>query len=81
MPPAMQNKATPTDASNATLTGRPVISATGLFTPAESITNAELVESFNTYVDRHNAANATAIEKSIASPNRIESNSATTTRA
>ena len=62
MPSAMQNTATPTEASNATLTGRPVISATGLFTPAESITNAELVESFNTYVDRHNAANAAAIE-------------------
>jgi beta-ketodecanoyl-[acyl-carrier-protein] synthase len=40
---------------------RPVISATGLFTPAESITNAELVASFNTYVDRHNAAHAEAI--------------------
>jgi beta-ketodecanoyl-[acyl-carrier-protein] synthase len=38
------------------LTGRPVISATGLFTPPESITNAELVESFNAFVDLHNAA-------------------------
>ncbi|WP_299192004.1 beta-ketoacyl-ACP synthase III [uncultured Erythrobacter sp.] len=44
------------------LTGRPVISATGLFTPEESISNEELVESFNTYVDRFNAANADAIE-------------------
>jgi len=44
-----------------TLTGRPVISATGLFTPSESITNEELVESFNTYVERFNAANADAI--------------------
>jgi beta-ketodecanoyl-[acyl-carrier-protein] synthase len=43
------------------LTGRPVISATGLFTPEESISNEELVESFNTYVDRHNAANAQLI--------------------
>ncbi|MFN4037936.1 MAG: beta-ketoacyl-ACP synthase III [Erythrobacter sp.] len=43
------------------LTGRPVISATGLFTPPESITNAELVESFNAFVDRHNAAQADAI--------------------
>ncbi len=34
----------------------PVISATGLFTPSDSISNAELVESFNRYVDRHNAA-------------------------
>ncbi len=45
----------------ATLTGRPVISATGLFTPAESITNAELVASFNAFADRHNAAHAEAI--------------------
>ena len=33
----------------------PVISATGLFTPAESISNAELVESFNAYVAAFNA--------------------------
>ena len=46
---------------NAQLTGRPVISSTGLFTPEESISNAELVESFNEYVKRHNAANADAI--------------------
>lgn len=39
----------------------PVISATGLFTPPESISNAELVQSFNTYVARHNAAHAPAI--------------------
>ena len=44
------------------LTGRPVISATGLFTPEETISNEELVESFNAFVDRHNAANAEAIE-------------------
>lgn len=44
----------------ATLTGRPVISATGLFTPADSITNEELVASFNAFVDRHNAANLDA---------------------
>lgn len=31
-----------------------VISGTGVFTPAESITNAELVEAFNAYADRHN---------------------------
>ena len=43
------------------LTGRPVISSTGLFTPEESITNEELVASFNEYVRRHNAANAEAI--------------------
>ncbi|WP_082925523.1 beta-ketoacyl-ACP synthase III [Erythrobacter neustonensis] len=46
---------------HAALTGRPVISATGLFTPPESITNEELVASFNTFVDCHNAANADAI--------------------
>jgi len=44
----------------ATLTGRPVISATGLFTPADSITNEELVASFNAFVDRHNAADPDA---------------------
>lgn len=43
------------------LTGRPVISATGLFTPAESISNEELVSSFNSFVDRHNAAHAEGI--------------------
>ena len=40
---------------------RPVISATGLFTPPESISNEELVESFNAFVERHNAAHADAI--------------------
>lgn len=45
----------------ARLTGRPVISATGLFTPEDSISNEELVASFNEYVRRHNAANAEAI--------------------
>ena len=49
-------------------TGRPVISATGLFTPAESISNAELVASFNTFVDRHNAAHADAIAAGNAEP-------------
>jgi beta-ketodecanoyl-[acyl-carrier-protein] synthase len=42
------------------LSGRPVISATGLFTPPESITNEELVASFNAFVDRHNAAHPDA---------------------
>lgn len=41
--------------------GRPVISSTGLFTPAESISNEELVASFNEYVRRHNAREADAI--------------------
>ena len=39
----------------------PVISATGLYTPAESISNAELVESFNAYVAAFNAEHAAAI--------------------
>ncbi|MEQ5788816.1 beta-ketoacyl-ACP synthase III [Erythrobacter sp. NFXS35] len=50
------------------LTGRPVISATGLFTPAESISNAELVASFNAFADRHNAAHAEAIAAGEAEP-------------
>jgi hypothetical protein len=39
----------------------PVISATGLFTPSETITNAELVASFNAYVENHNRDHADAI--------------------
>ncbi len=39
-----------------------VIAATGLYTPPHSLSNAELVETFNTYVERFNAANAAAIE-------------------
>ncbi|MFL7919984.1 beta-ketoacyl-ACP synthase III, partial [Escherichia coli] len=39
-----------------------VISGTGLYTPASSISNDELVESFNTYVHRFNSENAAAIE-------------------
>jgi beta-ketodecanoyl-[acyl-carrier-protein] synthase len=43
-------------------THKPVISSTGLFTPAESISNAELVESFNAYVAKFNADHAGGIE-------------------
>lgn len=39
----------------------PVIAATGLYTPPDSITNAELVESFNAWVERFNADNAAEI--------------------
>ena len=39
----------------------PVISSAGLFTPEESITNEELVQSFNAFVDKHNAEHADAI--------------------
>ena len=38
-----------------------VISGTGLYTPPYAITNEELVESFNAYVRKQNAENATAI--------------------
>jgi beta-ketodecanoyl-[acyl-carrier-protein] synthase len=36
---------------------RVAISGTGLFTPAESISNTELVAAYNEFVRRHNAAN------------------------
>ena len=39
-----------------------VVTGTGLFTPEESISNDELVESFNAYVEKFNAENAAAIE-------------------
>ena len=38
-----------------------VIAATGLYTPPHSLSNAELVETFNAYVARFNAANAQTI--------------------
>lgn len=40
----------------------PIISATGLWTPEESISNEELVTSFNAWVDKWNAENAAAID-------------------
>jgi len=43
------------------MNGTAVISATGLFTPKNSISNEELVASYNAYADRHNAQNADAI--------------------
>ncbi|MGB7408138.1 MAG: beta-ketoacyl-ACP synthase III [Pontixanthobacter sp.] len=43
-------------------THRPVISATGLFTPEHSISNEELVDSFNAYVAKYNRDNAAAID-------------------
>jgi len=39
-----------------------VISATGLWTPKDSISNEELVEGFNAYVDKWNTENAAEIE-------------------
>jgi beta-ketodecanoyl-[acyl-carrier-protein] synthase len=41
-------------------TAIPVISSTGLFTPSDTISNEELVASFNAYADRYNAANPDA---------------------
>ncbi|MCI3946709.1 putative 3-oxoacyl-(acyl-carrier-protein) synthase III [Pseudomonas syringae] len=40
-----------------------VISGTGLFTPANSISNEELVQSFNAWVAQFNSENAAAIER------------------
>jgi beta-ketodecanoyl-[acyl-carrier-protein] synthase len=40
-----------------------VISGTGVFTPPNSISNQELVETFNTYVRNYNATHAAAIAK------------------
>jgi beta-ketodecanoyl-[acyl-carrier-protein] synthase len=40
---------------------QPVIAATGLYVPPNSISNAELVGAFNAYVERFNADNAAAI--------------------
>lgn len=54
---------------------RPVISATGLHTPPESISNAELVESFNAYVAAHNVEHAAAIaagERAALEPSSVE---------
>ncbi len=39
----------------------PAITGSGVFTPENVITNAELVEAFNAYADKQNAANAQAI--------------------
>jgi len=40
----------------------PAITGTGVFTPDQVITNAELVTAFNAYVDLYNTENAAAIE-------------------
>jgi beta-ketodecanoyl-[acyl-carrier-protein] synthase len=45
-----------------------VLSGTGLYTPAQSISNDELVASFNEFVRRHNAAHAQAIEAGTMQP-------------
>lgn len=40
-----------------------VITGTGLHTPGEAVSNEELVEAFNKYVDNYNHANADAIKR------------------
>jgi beta-ketodecanoyl-[acyl-carrier-protein] synthase len=45
-----------------------VIAATGLHTPSESISNAELVKAFNSFVERANAAAADAIARGEVEP-------------
>ncbi|WP_374473185.1 beta-ketoacyl-ACP synthase III [Phenylobacterium sp.] len=52
-----------------------VIAATGLYTPPNTLTNAELVETFNAFVARENARNAEAIAAGQAealSPSSVE---------
>ena len=52
-----------------------VIAATGLYTPPFSLSNAELVETFNAYVERFNAAHAEAIasgEVAALTPSSVE---------
>ena len=52
-----------------------VIAATGLFTPAERVTNAELVEAYNAFVELHNARHAAEIasgEREALAPSSVE---------
>lgn len=52
-----------------------VIAATGLYTPPHSLSNTELVQTFNAYVERFNAANAEAItagEVAALTPSSVE---------
>jgi len=44
------------------------ISGTGLFTPSESISNAELVDSYNKFVDEHNTEHQKEIENGSIQP-------------
>ncbi|MCI4643345.1 MAG: beta-ketoacyl-ACP synthase III [Hyphomonadaceae bacterium] len=46
----------------------PVISATGLWTPPHSVSNEELVESYNAWADRWNADHAAAIQAGEVAP-------------
>ena len=47
---------------------QPVISGTGVYTPQQTISNAELVAAFNAYADKMNALNAEAIQAGEAEP-------------
>ena len=47
---------------------RVVISGVGLFTPPESVSNRELVESFNAWVDHYNTEHADAIAAGVVEP-------------
>ena len=47
---------------------RVVISGAGLFTPPESVSNRELVESFNEWVDHYNTEHADAIAAGVVEP-------------
>jgi beta-ketodecanoyl-[acyl-carrier-protein] synthase len=47
---------------------RVVISGVGLFTPPESVSNRELVESFNEWVDHYNTEHADAIAAGVVEP-------------
>ncbi len=52
-----------------------VIAATGLYTPPQSVSNAELVETFNAYVEAFNAENAAEIaagDKVALTPSSVE---------
>ena len=46
----------------------PVISSTGLWTPSESVSNEELVSSFNAWADKWNAGHASEIEAGTVEP-------------
>ena len=51
----------PPQTRNCHIVHKAVIAATGLFTPEQSISNTELVEAFNSFVESFNQSNAAAI--------------------
>ncbi len=51
----------PPQTRNCHIVHKAVIAATGLFTPEQSISNTELVEAFNSFVEGFNQSNAAAI--------------------